>query len=165
MDHWTAGSRWTSAAKYQANNTSDTPATRFLSSPQDVLQETLKLKHLSDYFPQFVGDNTVEDACKFFAEKFNAVWVAHTVALAADTMKEYNEDETWEVFNKRRAAAAAAAAADAADPASAARRREELALKGARQLDIHPSIGFETEIVNKVLVAVLWARSPAALLL
>ncbi len=82
-------------------------------------------------------------------------------ALAADTMKEfmqeYYKDETWEAFNKRRAAAAAAAAADAADPAAAARRREEFLV--VRELITRSSIGFDTEIVNKVLLAILEARS------
>jgi hypothetical protein len=116
------------------------------------LQETLKLKHLSDYFPDFIGDNTVEDACKFFAENFNAVrdaLAAERAALAADTrkefMQEHYEDETWEAFNKRRAAAAAA---------DAALRREQV-------LFVVPSIAFDTEIVNKVFH---WARFDPAIL-
>ena len=38
-----------------------------------MLEEKLKYKQLSDYFPEFIGENTLENANKFYVEKGEAV--------------------------------------------------------------------------------------------
>ncbi len=38
-----------------------------------MLEGKLKFKQLSDYFPEFIGENTLADANKFYVEKGEAV--------------------------------------------------------------------------------------------
>ncbi len=64
-------------------------------STQDVLEEKLKFKQLSHFFPEFIGENTLADANKFYAEKGEAILAAVREEKAKKS--EFNRGATRQV--------------------------------------------------------------------
>ena len=59
-----------------------------------MLEEKLKHKLLSNYFPEFIGENTLADANKFYVEKGEEV-------LKAVKEEKVDKDEVYKVATRQ----------------------------------------------------------------